>query len=155
MLKTIRLLSVGFLIGIDQWLKQLALSHLLLGVPVSIIPGFQLTLALNRGIAFSQFDSAHGWGYLVLLAVICAICAGVFYMMFMAKDKALLTGWVLLSAGALSNLIDRVRYGFIIDFIDCYVSQWHWPVFNVADMLIFSGVCILGWCWCIQEKGTE
>ncbi|MAZ43821.1 MAG: signal peptidase II [Legionellales bacterium] len=147
-----RLFAATVLLALDQWSKAWALATLMPGTSMTLLPGVQFTLAMNRGIAFSQFNSVSGWAYALLLLVITLIALTVFTLMLRSQGKWVTTGWVLLSAGAFGNLVDRLHHGYIVDFIDLYVQQWHWPVFNIADIQIFLGVCVLAVIWCKQEK---
>ncbi len=144
---TAKLFGVTVVVLGDQISKAVALASLLPGMPVKVIPGFQLTLALNRGIAFSQFSGATGWQYHLLVGFIILLALVIAYHMMKANDTGTAVGLMLLTGGAIGNLLDRLFYGAIVDFIELYCYQWHWPVFNVADIAIFAGVVILAWRW--------
>lgn len=131
----------------DQVTKYFALRHLRLGVPVPVVDGFfSLTLVMNPGLAFGMLGGipeSLRWmvgvlslGALILLAVLAA--------------RVLPTGgpWArvalgLIFAGAAGNLVDRVRFGAVVDFLDFYWRDYHWPAFNVADSAISVGVTLL------------
>ncbi len=140
-------LSVMLVAFLDQWTKFLIVSALTLGERIEIIPGFfNLTLAYNPGAAFGMLgDLPDGTRQLVLGAVTVLALLVVFY--FLAKDyyhdliaQAALG---LILGGAVGNIIDRVRLGVVVDFLDVYVQSYHWPSFNVADSAICIGVAIL------------
>ena len=143
----LRVLGVAFVLLVDQLTKMAALSTLLPGTSVKVIPGFQLTLAMNRGIAFSQFSGATGWQHQLLVGFIILLAAVIAYQMMQAQDAGVALGLVLLTGGAIGNLLDRLMYGAIVDYIELYCYRWHWPVFNVADIAIFAGVVLLAWRW--------
>ena len=131
----------------DHVTKYFALRHLRLGVPVPVVDGFfALTLVMNPGLAFGMLGGipeSLRWmvgvlslGALILLAVLAA--------------RVLPTGgpWArvalgLIFGGAAGNLVDRVRFGAVVDFLDFYWRAYHWPAFNVADSAISVGVTLL------------
>ncbi|HTK88934.1 MAG TPA: signal peptidase II [Verrucomicrobiae bacterium] len=145
-MRAISLLAAAILVA-DQITKWWALHGLRFGEAVPVIPGlFSLTLVMNPGLAFGMLGGvpeAFRWmvgllsiGAVVLLAVIAA--------------RLLPTGgaWTRLSlglifGGAAGNLIDRVRFGAVVDYLDFYWGAYHWPAFNVADSAITVGVTIL------------
>ncbi|MEZ5442071.1 MAG: signal peptidase II [Lysobacterales bacterium] len=130
---------------LDQLTKIWALQTLRYAEPVPVIPGLNWTLVYNRGGAFSLFHSADGWQTVFFLAVACTI--SVVLLVWLWREPA--RGWlprvpiVMIIGGAVGNVIDRLRYGHVIDFIDVYVSDWHWPAFNIADSAISVGVMLL------------
>lgn len=132
---------------LDQWTKYYAGEHLQLGEPVSVIEGiFNLTLVYNPGAAFGMFSGLPDLWRRVVLGLVSTLALLVVMRFFFkeAKDDeisqcALLT----ILAGALGNLIDRYRFDSVVDFLDFYWKQYHWPAFNVADSAISVGVVIL------------
>lgn len=137
----------------DQITKVLAYSRLSLGEPVIIIPkstplelGFNLTLVYNKGAAFGMFGSLPDFWRRVVLVVVSALALIVVlrFMFREAKDDAIaqfaLTG---ILAGAVGNIIDRIRFDSVVDFLDFYLGSYHWPAFNIADSAISIGVAIL------------
>jgi signal peptidase II len=134
-------------IALDQWTKQLALAHLVEGMPQPVIPGFlNWTLAFNTGAAFSFLADAGGWqrwGFGVLAIGVSAALA-----LWLARtprgDWPTALPLALIIGGALGNLIDRVRYGHVVDFVQVY--YWpgrEFPAFNVADSAISVGAAIM------------
>ena len=137
----------GVILVLDQLTKAMALRRLAPGVPAPVLEGlFSLTLVMNPGLAFGMLSGApDGWRWiagvlsLVALAILSVIAA-----------RLLPTGgaWTALSlglvfGGAAGNLIDRVRFGAVVDFLDFYWRGYHWPAFNVADSAITVGVALL------------
>ena len=137
----------GVILVLDQLTKAMALRRLAPGVPAPVLEGlFSLTLVMNPGLAFGMLSGApDGWRWiagvlsLVALAILSVIAA-----------RLLPTGgaWTALSlglvfGGAAGNLIDRVRFGAVVDFLDFYWRGYHWPAFNVADSAITVGVGLL------------
>jgi signal peptidase II len=141
-------LPVGLVILVlDQATKILALSRLSLGVPVSVVDGLvALTLVMNPGLAFGFLGAVPpGWRWVVALLSLAALCA----LALLAVRLLPVGGWPaalalgLIFGGAVGNLIDRWRFGAVVDFIDVYWRVYHWPAFNVADSAISVGVLLL------------
>jgi signal peptidase II len=105
---------------------------------------FNLVLAFNKGAAFSLLADAPGWQGPLLIAF--ALIAGVVVTVLLLKPggrRAYYAGLALILGGALGNLIDRVRFGHVVDFLDFHAFGWHWPAFNVADSAICVGAALL------------
>ena len=137
-------LSVA-VVALDQMSKQLA--DMLLGYhdPVAVMPFFNLMLSYNTGAAFSFLSDAGGWQrwFFVALAVVAVSIIYVWLRRLPPTQMWLAAALSLVLGGAVGNVVDRVLYGYVIDFIDVYYQQWHWPTFNVADSAITIGVIIL------------
>lgn len=132
----------------DQVTKILALSLLQPYAPVALLPMFNLTLAFNPGAAFSFLASADGWQRWFLSAIALAVSG---YLVFWlrglpASDRLQAVGLGLILGGAIGNLIDRLRLGEVIDFLDLHYAGWHWPAFNLADSGITIGVLLVLLC---------
>ena len=132
---------------LDQATKLLALARLSPGHPVSVVDGFlALTLVLNPGLAFGMLGTVPpGWRWVVALLSLAALCAlGLLALQLLPGG-----GWSeafplgLIFGGALGNLVDRWRFGAVVDFVDVYWRAYHWPAFNVADSAISVGVALL------------
>lgn len=132
-------------IVLDQISKQLAEYYLVFHVPVPVIPLFNLTLSYNTGAAFSFLSEAGGWQrwFFIAMALIVSTAIVIWMRKLSPQDKwvAIALGMVL--GGALGNVIDRILFGHVIDFLHVYYQQWSWPIFNIADSAIFVGVAIL------------
>jgi signal peptidase II len=132
---------------LDQITKVIALRRLELGVPVPVIDGFfSLTLVLNPGLAFGMLGrTPPAWRWIVAGLSVAALVA----LLTFARRIAPTGGWVntvalgLILGGAVGNLIDRARFGAVVDFLDVSVGDYHWPAFNVADSAISVGVALL------------
>ena len=136
------LLLSALLIGLDQWTKALALQHLQLHQPVPVIPGWlDWTLTYNYGAAFSFLSDAGGWQrwFFSALAVGVSAMLAVWLARIPRRDWRQALPFALIIGGALGNLIDRVRFGYVVDFIDAYWNEHHWPAFNLADSAIVCG----------------
>jgi signal peptidase II len=135
-------------VGVDQLSKYVALRSLVLGVPLDVIDEvLSLTLVLNPGMAFGLLGglpTAWRWMVAVLsigaLLVLARVAVGV-----LAQGRAVtdLAAIGMIFGGAVGNLVDRARFGAVVDFVDVHVRGWHWPAFNVADSSITIGVALL------------
>ena len=137
-------LSVVVLL-VDQCTKLLADAMLTLHQQVAVIPFIALYKAYNPGAAFSFLSDASGWQrwFFVVLAVIVIGVLLVWLRRLSARETGTSLALALILGGAAGNLIDRLVYGYVIDFIDVYYGSWHWPAFNVADAAISAGAFLL------------
>lgn len=126
--------------GLDRLTKHLAEEYLDAYSALAITPGFNLILSYNKGAAFSFLDQAPGWQMWFFggIALVVSIAIIVWLSKLSYRDRWISIALSLIVGGALGNLWDRLNYGHVIDFIQWYVSDFYWPVFNVAD----SAVCI-------------
>jgi signal peptidase II len=134
-----KVLSVSSLVlVVDRLTKYILLKNLSEGESVRVIPGlFHITLVLNSGAAFGIFKGRSVFFTISSILVIASIC---FYIVrSRCKDLLMLTALGLILGGAAGNLIDRVMFGYVIDFLDFRI----WPVFNIADASITIGAFIL------------
>ena len=144
--KFVYLATAGAVFFIDQTTKALAVQRLRFGEAVSVIPGFlNFAYAQNPGVAFSMLDD-HGepgrWG-LSAIALIAAVLVLYFFWRTPRTDDRVLGALALLLAGIAGNVTDRLRLGFVIDFIDVQFGSWHYPTFNVADIAVCCGAGLL------------
>jgi lipoprotein signal peptidase len=105
--------------------------------------GLDLTMVWNRGVTFGLFSGEGSWNHLIL-AALALVVAGFLLRWLMRSETRLVTyalGAVI--GGAVGNVIDRVRFGAVVDFVDVHAWGWHWYVFNVADAAIVCGVLAL------------
>ena len=129
----------------DQITKHLVTKHLVYHQANEIISGLNLTLVHNTGAAFSFLSEAGGWQRWFFVVLTSAVSLGLIYWLgTLAKQRIWLAAApALILGGALGNLWDRIMLGYVIDFIDVYYAQWHWPAFNVADSSICVGASML------------
>jgi signal peptidase II len=132
---------------LDLWTKALVLARIDLHEAIPIIPNFfQLVHVRNTGAAFGIGANASSRLVPLLLNVgaIAVFCVVVVYALRSAvTDRLLQTGLHLILGGAIGNLLDRFRFGYVVDFLDVYVRDKHWPAFNVADSAICIGIALL------------
>ncbi|MES9904437.1 MAG: signal peptidase II [Sedimenticola sp.] len=131
-------------IALDQVSKQLAEATMLVYETVPVMPLFNLTLAYNEGAAFSFLSDQGGWQrwfFVVLATLVTLVLVG--WLARLRDERMLAFSLAMVIGGAVGNLIDRLLFGHVIDFLDFYYGTWHWPAFNIADSAIFVGVVLL------------
>lgn len=130
---------------LDQGTKLAVDGTMQLYQSIRILPYFNLTYVHNTGAAFSFLSQAGGWqrwffaGLAIAISIVIA-----FWLARLQKHEVLLAAALsLILGGAVGNLIDRLVYGYVIDFLDVYYRGWHWPAFNIADSAITLGVGLM------------
>jgi len=140
------LLLAAAILALDQYTKYLVTERLLLHEVVPVTPFFNLVLVYNRGAAFSFLAQAGGWQNGLFIAI--ALGASLWILYLLRKhphDTLFCLALSLVLAGALGNLIDRLQFGAVVDFLDFHAFGWHWPAFNMADSAITCGAALLIW----------
>jgi signal peptidase II len=144
---TVVLLLAATIVVLDQVTKALALTHLIPGHPLVLADDWlSLTLVMNPGLAFGLLGTIQpAWRWTVAALSIAALI-----VLARVALRVLPTGGAtgvlavgLIFGGAVGNLIDRARFGAVVDFVDVHWQTWHWPAFNVADSAISVGVALL------------
>src|SRR5262249_15124282 len=133
-------------IVLDQFTKWLVVQHFSYGERLNLLPVLDLTLAYNKGAAWSFLDAASGWQRWLFTALALAVSLGLLIWLkrLKAGSQGLLGGAVaVILAGALGNVIDRLRLGHVIDFIMVYWNDHMFPIFNAADSAISIGAALL------------
>lgn len=146
------LLALGVFIA-DQ-ITKLWMLDLVFDPPriLTITPFFNLTPVWNRGVSFGMFSSQQDWMPLILSAVAVAISIGLVVWLRRAPSRLMALALGLVIGGAIGNVIDRLRYGAVVDFLDFHVMGYHWPAFNIADAAICIGVVLILWYELFQAK---
>lgn len=127
------------LLGFDQLTKWVALEVLDLPArPIAVTPFFNLVMVWNRGVSFGMLDSLGTVAPWLLSGLAVAVVIGLLFWLRRSEHALVATGLGLVIGGALGNVIDRLRYGAVVDFLDFHVAGWHWPAFNLAD----AGICV-------------
>jgi signal peptidase II len=130
----------------DQLTKWLVARTLLIGETVHVVPGlFNLTHWRNRGVAFGLFadmQSPHATSFVIGFSVVAMAVVGFLLWRGPATPVAA-AGLALILGGAFGNLVDRLRGGSVVDFLDFYIGSYHWPAFNIADGAIVLGAAAL------------
>jgi signal peptidase II len=134
-------------IVLDQLSKWAVVSRLAAYIDTMPLTSFlNLVHVHNTGAAFSLFANQSGWQRFFFLGVGILAAAVIFYLLKKSTGRPLFAAALaLILGGALGNVIDRVRYGYVIDFLDFYLNTWHFPAFNVADSAITLGAGLLIW----------
>jgi signal peptidase II len=130
---------------LDQATKRIVDTTMALQESIPLLPMFQLTYLRNQGAAFSFLSSAGGWQrwFFIALAIGASTLIFIWLKRLPKSRRFEACAWALVLGGALGNLIDRILYGYVIDFLDVFYGDWHWPAFNVADSAITVGVIML------------
>lgn len=132
---------------LDIWTKALVLRSIRLYDSIPVIPGFfQLVHVRNTGAAFGIGANADSRLVPLLLnvgAIAVFIVVVIYALRSAVTDRTLQIGLHLILGGAIGNLIDRFRFGYVVDFLDVYIGRHHWPAFNVADSAICIGIVFL------------
>lgn len=130
---------------LDQATKWLAVGLLDPFRPVPVAPLLNLTLMYNEGAAFSFLAGAGGWQrwFFSVIALAMTVVLILWLLRVRPHERLMAASLSLVAGGAVGNLIDRLRTGRVVDFIDFYVRDWHWPAFNIADSAIAVGVFLL------------
>ncbi len=145
-LKMLKWLALSLLaVVLDQVSKWAVDSSMQLYQSIHLVPYFNLTYVRNTGAAFSFLSEAGGWQrwFFAGLAIFISIVIAVWLARLKQHETLLAVALSLVLGGAIGNLIDRLAYGYVIDFLDVYYQNWHWPAFNIADSAITLGVVLM------------
>lgn len=134
---------VALLVGLDQLSKLIIVNSYSLGQFTYVTSWFNIVRVHNTGAAFSFLADAGGWQrwFFVGLGVIAVGYLG-YLIVQHARQTWFSLAATLIIAGAIGNTIDRLSYGYVVDFIDWHVAGWHWPAFNLADSCITVGAVL-------------
>lgn len=139
MSRYVECLAGALVLALDQFSKYWAIGI----STIYIAPWLNLHLTYNQGASFSILSEGHEWQYWLLVGIAIAACSLVSY--WWVKQKQLVTriALILIAVGAFGNLLDRMRYGAVVDFIDVHFGIYHFPTFNVADSSITIGAALI------------
>ena len=131
---------------VDQVTKYAALNLLQLeGNSLHLLPFLNLTLIFNPGVSFGMLGALGKWGPYFLTALSTGLVIYLLICAHKTQSAGERVAFAMIIGGAVGNIIDRLRIGKVIDFIDCYIHTYHWPAFNFADAMICIGVFLLLW----------
>jgi signal peptidase II len=108
-----------------------------------VTPFFNIVLIYNRGMSFGLFNGGGGLNAVLFSLVAAAIVTALLYWLSRVESPLLAIAIGLIIGGAIGNVVDRIRLGAVVDFLDFHVGSWHWPAFNVADSAISVGVAVM------------
>ena len=136
---------MGIVLILDQYTKHFVDTHIRKHEIVTVIPGFfNLTNVRNPGAAFGILSGIHGaWRSIFFISMTLTALIVIAVLIRKTHERLLIFAFSLIAGGAIGNVIDRVRYGEVVDFIQWYVKSYYWPSFNVADSAISIGVGLL------------
>ncbi|CAI0712724.1 signal peptidase II [Serratia fonticola] len=136
---------VVVVLALDFFSKQWILSNFVLGQTQPLFPSINLYYARNYGAAFSFLADHGGWQRWFFAGIAVAIVVVLLVMMYRtsAQQKLNNIAYAFIIGGALGNLFDRLWHGFVVDFIDFYIGNWHYPTFNLADSFICVGAAMI------------
>jgi signal peptidase II len=144
----IMLLIAALVVLLDRLSKLWIIAHIKPGHAITIIPGvFRLTHVLNTGAAFSMFEGASSPNLVRNLLIGFSVIAVIVVLGLLWKMGRTFTltsfALALILGGAIGNLYDRIRFSYVVDFLEVHIIHYHWPDFNVADSAIVIGACLL------------
>ncbi len=136
---------IGVVLVLDQFTKYIVEKRIPLYDVIPVLPGFfNLTHVRNKGAAFSLFSTMpDGFRSAFFITVTLAAVAVLAVLIIKTRERLLVIAFSLIAGGAVGNVIDRIRFGEVVDFIQWYVKSYYWPSFNVADSAISIGVGLL------------
>jgi len=140
--KTSIITTFFLIIFFDQLTKILVIKNFQLYESLSILPFFNLTFIVNYGFAFG-FLNNPSLNQIIVILIIFSIIAYFLYLLIKTQDQFFRFSLILVLSGAIGNFIDRVFHGFVIDFIDIHIGNYHWPAFNLADSSITIGFFLI------------
>tara|TARA_B100001057_G_scaffold448884_1_gene489609 strand:+ start:324 stop:803 length:480 start_codon:yes stop_codon:yes gene_type:complete len=141
-------LVIGLIFLVDQFTKFLASTYLNYAEPVGVLPFFSFTLLHNTGAAFSFLADASGWQRWLFLTLAVGVSV---YSVWCLRDPELCrwmqSGFIFLIPGAIGNGVDRVAFGYVVDFLHFHWGSWSFPAFNIADtsITLAAGCLLIGW----------
>ncbi len=140
----------------DQWTKHGVQKRLVLYQKVEVVHGFfNLVHVRNTGGAFGIFGGEKGGLGSLLFVVVSLVAIGSILFLFIRlrdDEETLSLSFSLVLSGAMGNLIDRLRYGEVVDFLDFYLLSFHWPAFNIADSAICLGIGLMALELLIRDR---
>ena len=142
-------LQVGSIVGIvlvlDQITKYVIQTHVRLNDSITVVPGFfNITHVRNKGAAFGILSTLpEFWRSAFFITVTLVAVAAISALIMKTHERLLVYAFSLIAGGAIGNVVDRIRYGEVVDFIQWYIKLYYWPSFNVADSAISIGVVLL------------
>ncbi|GEN24947.1 lipoprotein signal peptidase [Halomonas cupida] len=126
----------------DQIIKELVHSLMPFGQVIPITPFFNWIHVGNTGAAFSFLADAGGWQRYLFIGLALVVVAVLMVQLCKPISRLESLSYSLFMGGAIGNAIDRLARGYVVDYLDIYWREWHWPAFNLADIALFAGVLV-------------
>ncbi|MEE9523678.1 MAG: signal peptidase II [Thermodesulfovibrionales bacterium] len=136
--KKIYFLISAAIIIFDQFTKQMIVNNIMPYEAIYVLPFFNIVNVANKGAAFGSMQFM-GNPFFIVISLIAI--AAVIYLLIKGIEDPLALSFIL--GGAIGNLIDRLRFGFVVDFLDVFIGRYHWPAFNVADSFLTIGIFLI------------
>jgi len=156
---SILLFVTAAILALDQYTKHLAVEYLKNGRIVDVINGyFRLLYVENPGAAWgflSQTASSFRLPFFYIISALAVLLIVYYFHKLSSNAWAMMISLSLILGGAIGNLVDRIKNNFVVDFIDWYYKNNHWPTFNVADAAITAGVILMILAILLEKKGDE
>lgn len=149
------LAAAAFVAGADQIAKWMVMHSSLAAEPRTLAPFLRLIYVENTGAAFSFLAERGEWAQWLLRGFSAAACAMILAWLWRRPPRGERIALSLVLGGAAGNLIDRARFGYVVDFIDAHWGAHHWPAFNIADAAISVGALLLIWRLMFAEKAEQ
>ncbi|HDZ49142.1 hypothetical protein LCGC14_0279010 [marine sediment metagenome] len=133
----------------DQIIKALVHALMPFGQVIPLTPFFNWVYAGNTGAAFSFLADAGGWQRYIFVGLALVVAVVLMVQLYKPIPRLEALAYSLILGGAIGNTVDRLARGYVVDYLDFYWSEWHWPTFNLADIALFVGVFTLAvslWC---------
>lgn len=137
---------IALIVVCDQMTKWWIVNHssITSGHPMVVTSFFNIVLVHNRGVTFGMLNNLnHAYVTYALIAVAAIILFLLGRWLWLTRSMTVAISLGCIMGGAIGNVIDRLRYGAVIDFLDFYIPNYHWPAFNIADTFIVTGVALL------------
>ncbi len=127
--------------GFLDWYKNPPIRHE--PAEIAVTQNFNLVTVWNKGVSFGMFNQTSDYGPMILVGL--SLTISLFFLLWLARapDTMQSSGIAFVIGGALGNVVDRLRYGAVFDFLDIHAFDYHWPAFNIADSAIVIGVGVL------------
>ncbi len=147
-------LSVAAAVLVLDQASKWAIEEFVMDPPrvIEVTGFFSLVLVHNTGVSFGLFGEQTAWKPWVLGALAIAVSGALLYWLRREPERFVALGVGLIVGGALGNVVDRVRLGAVMDFLDLHLGTWHWPAFNLADSAITIGVAFLVFDGLFRER---
>jgi signal peptidase II len=151
------LLASAFVVLLDQWTKHLIVVRFAEYDSIVLLPFLEFMRLHNEGAAFSFLAQASGWQRWMFVGLGSVVSGGIaiWLLRLPARHRLLASALSLVMGGALGNVIDRIRFGYVVDFIRVHYAQWYFPAFNVADSAITIGAALLILDSLLQSRRTD